>query len=530
MGEINLFADLKNQDEMLRMEHITKIYDNGFIANNDINFEVKKGEIHGLVGENGAGKTTLMKILFGQEIPEQGSIYVAGKQMHFKSPLDALHYGIGMVHQHFMLVDNLSVLDNMVLGQEPTKGILYDRSKARKMVEEVSKKYELEVDPDAIVGNLSVGLKQRVEILKILLRGAQLLLLDEPTAVLTPQETKELFIQLKGLRDKGFSIVFISHKLNEVKEICNRITVLRAGKTIKTVDIDEVSEKDIAKMMVGHNVALSENEHTSTPGKPVIKIKDLSLVNENGNKSLDNINCSVRAGEILGVAGIEGNGQAELADLIAGLVPLQSGSIEIANTNIGKEKSIRGIRELGVSLIHEDRMTYGVSTNQSIKENVLADRYYKKEYKRHGLLNLKKASTESEGLISDFTIKCDSQNSLVKTLSGGNIQKVVAAREFTSHPIFLLACQPTRGIDIGAAELIRNKMMELRDKEKTAVLLFSADLSELLSVSDSIIVMCKGQIVAYFSDVRKLTETELGEYMLGLKKQTAKEIGGALYE
>lgn len=525
-----LFEDIKIGDDMLTMENITKIYENGFVANSDVNFCVRKGEIHGLVGENGAGKTTLMKVLFGQESPEGGRILIAGQEHKITSPLDALDYGIGMVHQHFMLVDELSVADNMVLGGEPVKGILYDRNEARRMALETSKKYDLEVDPDAIVGKLSVGYKQRVEILKILQKGAKLLLLDEPTAVLTPQEIEELFVQLKHLRDQGFSIVFISHKLNEVRELCDRITVLRMGKSVGTVDIKDVTEADISRMMVGRDVMLDIEKEEAKPGESVLKVRDLSYEAGQGRKIFSDISFDVRAGEILGVAGVEGNGQAELADVIAGLLPVQTGDVCISGKTIRNVKSIREIREMGVSMVHQDRMIYGASRTQSIQENIVADRYYKKKYSKNGLLNWKKIKEESLKYIKEFLVKCEGPNAAVKTLSGGNIQKVVAAREFTSDPKFLLACHPTRGIDVGAAEMIRKKIVELRDEKRTAVLLFSADLTELLSVSDSIFVMYEGKIVAYFPDAKKVDEQILGEYMLGLKKQSDEEIGGVVSE
>ncbi len=526
----SLFDGIKIGDDMLTMEHITKIYENGFVANSDVNFNVRKGEIHGLVGENGAGKTTLMKVLFGQENPEGGRILLAGQEVKIANPLDALDYGIGMVHQHFMLVDNLTVADNMVLGGEPVNGVLYNHKEARRMAIEVSKKYDLEVNPDAIIGDLSVGYKQRVEILKILLRGAKLLLMDEPTAVLTPQEIKELFIQLKKLRDQGFSIVFISHKLNEIREICDRITVLRMGKSMGTVDVKDVSETDISRMMIGRDVMLNIEKEQAKPGDVVLKVRNLSHTNKEGRKSFSDISFDVRSGEILGVAGVEGNGQSELSDVIAGLLPIQEGDVQVCRESIKGKKSIRQIRNMGVSLVHEDRMTYGVSRNQSIQENIMADRYYRPEYKKFGLLDGKKEDEESRKYIEDFLVKCDGPDAAVKTLSGGNIQKVVAAREFTSHPKFLLACQPTRGIDVGAAEMIRKKIVSLRDNEQTAVLLFSADLTELLSVSDSIFVMYGGKIVAYFPDAKEIDEQILGEYMLGLKKQTDEEIGGVIFE
>lgn len=518
-------------ENLLEMKNITKIYNNGFVANNNVNFSVKKGEIHGLVGENGAGKTTLMKVLFGQEICEKGNIFINGKEIKIKSPLDALNYGIGMVHQHFMLVENLSILDNMVLGNEPTRGIFYDRKKARDQVVEVSKKFDLEVNPDEIVENLSVGLKQRVEILKILLKGATLLLLDEPTAVLTPQETKELFSQLKKLRNQGYSIVFISHKLNEVKELCDRITVLRMGESVTTVDIKDVSEADISKLMVGKDISLANrNIEEKEFGEAILKVRNLSNVNENNKFTFENVSFDVRVGEIVGLAGVEGNGQSQLSDTISGLIPIQSGDVIINGTSIKNLKSIRDIRNLKASIIHEDRMTYGISTTMSIYENINADRYYKDEYSNHGFLKINKQVEDSKILANEFSTKYDSIHSPVKTLSGGNIQKVVAAREFSSNPKFLLACQPTRGIDIGAATLIREKMLELKKNENTAILLLSADLGELLSVSDSIMVIYEGKIVAYFKNGSELNETILGEYMLGLKKMSSEEMEGLYNE
>lgn len=395
----NLFYDteifMKNikitaQSNILKMEHITKIYSNGFVANNDINFSVKYGEIHGLVGENGAGKTTLMKVLFGLEIPEKGTISIDGKKVTIKSPLHALEHGIGMVHQHFMLVNNLSVLENMVLGDEPTEGMLYNRNLARQKVIDISKKYELPIDPDEIVGNLSVGLKQRVEILKILLKGAKLLLLDEPTAVLTPQETKELFAQLKKLREKGFSIVFISHKLNEVKEICDRVTVLKMGQSILTRDIDGLTENEISKLMVGRELKIEPYKKSINFGKSILEIENLSHINRYGKYILSNLSLSVKEGQIVGIAGVEGNGQSELSETIAGLLPIQHGKIKINGTFLSDLKNIRDIRQLGVSLIHEDRMTYGVSVKMPIYENIMADQYYSTDYSINGLINITK--------------------------------------------------------------------------------------------------------------------------------------------
>lgn len=524
----NPFAEIALGEDILSMQNITKIYPNGFVANQNVNFTVRKGEIHGLVGENGAGKTTLMKVLFGQETPEEGTITIGGKESQINNPLMALGCGIGMVHQHFMLVDSLTVAENMVLGREPVKGVVFDHGEAIRQAEEVSKKYDLAVNPKAVIRDLSVGYKQRVEILKMLLHGARILLLDEPTAVLTPQETRELFVQLGYLKEQGFSIVFISHKLNEVKEICDRITVLRGGRSIGTTDVAGITEAEISRMMVGRDVFLKLDKEKAKPKETMLRVRDLSYKNRFGLYAFQNLSFDVRKGEILGVAGVEGNGQSELADVLCGLASIQEGDVQVEGSSI-RGKSIREIREAGVSMIHEDRMAYGASSTQSIADNLISDRYYQPAHRGRFALHLKQIAQEARELVTGFAIKCDSPDAAIKTLSGGNIQKVVAAREFSSSPAVLIASHPTRGIDVGATELIRKKMIGLRDKEKTATLLFSADLSELLSGSDSIIVMYDGEIVAYFPDASTIDEEILGEYMLGIKKQTPEEIGGVIH-
>ena len=519
-----------NMDNViLKMENITKIYDNGFIANKGINLELKEGEIHGLVGENGAGKTTLMKVLFGHERPTEGRILYEGKEVEITDPTHALQLGIGMVHQHFMLVDTLSVAENMVLGAEPKKGIMYDEKQAIKMTEETAAKYNLPVDPNALIKDLSVGYRQRVEILKVLLRGVKVLILDEPTAVLTPQETEELFEQLINLKKKGFTIVFISHKLQEVKQICDRITVLRLGEVTGEADINDVSIQDISRMMVGRNVDLEIEKDKPTIGKTVLKVRDLEHIDKFGVKNIDGVSFDIREGEILGVAGVEGNGQSELSDTVCGLISLQKGTVTIDGKSIAN-KRIDQIRAMGVSMVHEDRNMYGVSRNQPIEENLIADRYFKEPFSKNGILNHKAIKESSEVLIEDFVVKCDGPEAYVKTLSGGNVQKVVAAREFSSTPRLLIASHPTRGIDVGATDLIRRKIVDLRDKENSAVLLFSADLNELINVSDSIIVMFKGKIVAYFETLEGVTPEVLGEYMLGVKKMSDEEIAKVMHE
>ena len=328
-----------NNDIVLSMEGITKIYSNGFVANKDINFQLRRGEIHGLVGENGAGKTTLMKVLFGHEQPEHGRILLNGEEVKIESPLHALSLGIGMVHQHFMLVNSLSVAENMVLGAEPKSGLFYNAKQARKMTEETAKKFNLPVDPDALIKDLTVGYKQRVEILKVLLRGVQILILDEPTAVLTPQETEELFEQLVALKKQGYTIVFISHKLQEVKQICDRITVLRLGQVTGSANIEDVSIEDISRMMVGRDVMLNIEKDKAKPKNTVLKVRNLVHTNAFGVNAIDDISFDVRAGEILGVAGVEGNGQSELSETICGNMPLQKGTIEIEGQSIAHKST-----------------------------------------------------------------------------------------------------------------------------------------------------------------------------------------------
>ena len=511
------------QEYVLSMQNITKIYKDGFVANKNIDFSVRKGDIHGLVGENGAGKSTLMKVLFGQELPETGKIFFKGEEVNISSPLAALKLGIGMVHQHFMLVPSLTVAENMVFGMEPTKGGLFDFKEAVRLTEEVAQKYGLPIDPNMKIRDLYVGQKQRVEILKMLLRTVEVLILDEPTAVLTPQETQELFVQLVKLKEQGYTIIFISHKLGEIKQICDRLTVLRDGSSIQTVDVDSVTEQDISRMMVGRNAVNSLVKTPPKIGQVKLRVKRLNYFNGFGKHVLQNVSFQVRGGEILGIAGIEGNGQREISEMITGIDSIQSGEILVNGTCV-KGKSVREIREMGVAHISEDRMTYGAAAEASIEQNLISDRFYKKQYQRGQILNKKVIQRTSRELIKSFTIKCDGGSAPVKTLSGGNIQKVVAAREFSQSPQVMVANQPTRGIDVGASELIREKLIALRD-EGAAVLLISADMGELREVSDSLIVLCNGKIVAYFETVEGLSENELGEYMLGLKEQTPEEIG-----
>ena len=504
------------------MKGITKVYPNGIAANQGVDFNVKKGEIHALMGENGAGKSTLMKMLFGLEQPTDGEIIINGEKVNLTSPTVAISKGIGMVHQHFMLVPSLTVAENMVLGMEPKSKGFIDYKKAVQITEEFSKKYNLEVDPDAKVRDIPVGMKQKVEILKALVRGAKILILDEPTAVLTTQETSELFKELINLKNQGHTVIFISHKLNEIKEITDRLTIMRAGKSMGVYNTADISKEEISKLMVGRDVVLTVEKEKAKPTDVVLKVRNLEYTNEWNKKMLDNLSFDVRKGEILGIAGVEGNGQRELVDMLFNLNVPDSGTATVNGENI-IGVSQRKIRDMGVSLIPEDRMTFGIASTGTIEENLISDRCAQKRYNSGILFNKKNIREDSDKLIKDYTVLCKSRNQQVGMLSGGNIQKVVVAREFSCNPGLIIADQPTRGIDVGATEFIRKKLVEL-SREGAAVLLVSADLNEVMELSDSLIVMVNGKISAYFEDTAVLNDTIMGEYMLGLKHQSEEEI------
>jgi len=508
---------------VLSMENITKVYSNGFVANKNVNFSVNEGEIHALVGENGAGKSTLMKVLFGVEKPDEGHIYLRGKEIHIDNPIVAIKSGIGMVHQHFMLVPSLTVAENIVLGMEPRKKGFFSMERAVEITEKAAAQFHFQVDATAKIEDLSVGKKQKIEILKALVRGARILILDEPTAVLTPQETKELFIELKNLRDEGLTVIFISHKLNEVTELCDRITVMRAGRSIGVQEVKNVSESDISRKMIGRDIQLNIQKTRAKPGATILEVANVSKNSStSAKKALDSVSFRVRRGEILGIAGVEGNGQTELSESITGMNKDFEGSIKIGGLDV-RSHSIRQTRENGLAHISEDRITYGIVGDGSIEENIISDRYYKPEFQKGPLLDFKKIDALADGLIKDFTIKCDGRDQPIKMLSGGNMQKVVVAREFTSGSSLIVANQPTRGIDVGASEFIRNKLVELRDNG-AGVLLISADLNEVMELSDSLIVMSDGKIAAYFEDAGSVSTDELGEYMLGIKTMSPDRI------
>ncbi len=509
--------------DLLRMEGITKIYPNGVMANKEVSFSVREGEIHALMGENGAGKSTLMKILFGSEAYDEGDIWFSGEKLQHTNPAEMIRLGIGMVHQHFMLVDSLRVYENIILGMEPTKKAVIDAEGARAQVAALAEKYNLHIDPMAKVEDISVGLKQKVELLKVLMRGAKLLILDEPTAVLTPQETGELFEQLLLLKQNGHTIIFISHKIREVMQICDRITILRAGRCEGTIEVKGATEEEISRRMVGRDVVLKMEKAPAAFGPPLLEVKELNYTNRFGKKMLQNVNFTLRAGQILGVAGVEGNGQNDLAETICGLSHGAKGEILLDGKNI-LGKSIKEIRQRGISYVPEDRMTLGVAKDGAIWQNLIPERVDSPALSSGGFLSKKKVVQLSDKLIEEYRILCRNQNQTLGMLSGGNMQKVVVAREFSAQPSVLIANQPTRGIDVGANEFIWKKIIEMRDAGR-AVMLVSADLNEVLELSDSILVMCEGEAVAYFEDSSQVSEEELGLYMLGLKRQEVQQVG-----
>ena len=517
------------EEYVVQMKGITKVYPNGIAANQGVDLNVRKGEIHALMGENGAGKSTLMKMLFGLEQPTSGEIWVNGEKVNLTSPTVAISKGVGMVHQHFMLVPSLTVAENMVLGMVPKKsGMFIDNAKAIEITKEYAQRFNLHVDPTARVCDIPVGMKQKVEILKALVRGAKILILDEPTAVLTTQETAELFQELMHLKEQGYTIIFISHKLAEIMQITDRMTILRGGKSMGVYETKDESPEKISRLMVGRDVVLKVEKGKAQPGETILRVRDLEYVNEWGKKMLDKVSFDLRRGEILGIAGVEGNGQKELVDMLFGLNTPNAGSVEVNGTGV-LGQSQRTIRQQGVSLVPEDRMLYGIAGSGSIEENLISDRCGDKRLNKGPLFDMKAIHSECDRLIRDYTVLCKSGAQQVQMLSGGNIQKVVVAREFSNGPKLIIADQPTRGIDVGATEFIRKKLVDL-SREGVAVLLVSADLNEVMELSDSLIVMYGGRVAAYFEDTSELSDEIMGEYMLGLKQQDPEEIGRVIHE
>ena len=503
---------MSDQEFAVEMSGITKQFP-GVLANDHVDFSVRAGEIHALVGENGAGKSTLMNILYGLIHPDSGEIHINGKPVHMAGPRDAISLGIGMVHQHFMLIPVFSVGENIMLGREPVTGTdFYDHSRARKAINDLTKRYGLALDPDARMGDLPVGLQQRAEIVKVLYRGAGILILDEPTGVLTPQETKELFVVLRDLVKSGKTIIFISHKLKEVLDISDRITVMRRGKVVGHLTTRDTSEEEIATLMVGRAVLLRVDKKPAKPGAVVLKVEDVSANSDRGVPALKGVTFELRQGEILGIAGVEGNGQSELMEVIAGTRRSTGGHILLGDRDITTYDA-RTERDAGVAFIPEDRRGTGLVLSFSIAENSILGRERSLTFSWHELvLKLVAIRDWARKLVKEFDIRTPSIDVAARNLSGGNQQKVIVAREMGSKPKVLLAAQPTRGVDIGAIEFIHRRIVQERDGG-TAVLLVSAELDEVRSLSDRIAVMYEGKIVSIESP--DTPEERLGLLMTG---------------
>ena len=508
-------------DYVIEMLNITKEFP-GIIANDDITLRLKQGEIHALLGENGAGKSTLMSVLFGLYQPEKGVIKVKGKEVKIRGPLDANALGIGMVHQHFKLVHNFTVLQNIVLGMETTKGGIIQMADARKKVVELSEKYNLLVDPDAIISDITVGMQQRVEILKMLYRDNDILIFDEPTAVLTPQEIDELMRIMKDLTAEGKSILFITHKLNEIKQVADRCTVLRRGKYIGTVDVADTDKEQMSEMMVGRKVNLTVEKSEAKPGEVVMEVKDLCVksVREGHTKNVvDHVNFRVRKGEIVCIAGIDGNGQTELVHAITGIGNMSEGQILINGEDVTK-KSIRYKNTHGLSHIPEDRHKHGLVLDYNLAYNLVLQQYFEPRFSKGGFLKKKEINEYADLLIEKYDIRSgQGKETITRSMSGGNQQKAIVAREIMRNPDILLAVQPTRGLDVGAIEYIHNQLVAQRDSG-SAILLVSLELDEVMNLSDRILVIYEGAIVADL-DPKKVTVQELGLYMAGSKRKEA---------
>ena len=498
--------------KVVEMKSITKKFGD-FVANDNIDLTVHKGEVHALLGENGAGKSTLMNILYGLYHPTNGEIFIEGKKVSIDNPNDAIHLGIGMVHQHFMLIPPFTVAENIILGMEPMKTFKQvDIDKAVKDVKGLSDKYGLYVDPNSRVMDITVGMQQRVEILKALYRGADILILDEPTAVLTPHEIKELIDIIRNLTKEGKTIILITHKLKEIKEAADFCTIIRRGKKIDTVDVSVTDESQLASMMVGREVIFTVEKSDANYGDTVLEIDNLIAKDNRGLFALNGLSLEVRRGEILGIAGVDGNGQSELVEVITGLKKAESGSIKINGKEI-MNTTPRNIMDSGISNIPEDRQKHGLVLEFTIAENMILQNYKKEQFAKNGKLlnsNIKKFANE---LIKKFDVRPQDEDFIARSLSGGNQQKVIIAREVTNNPDLLIATQPTRGLDVGAIEFVHESLIEQRDKGK-GVLLVSFELDEIMSVSDRIAVIYEGKIVGIV-DAKEANENQIGLMMAG---------------
>ena len=503
---------------IIEMLNITKDFP-GIRANDNITLQLRKGEIHALLGENGAGKSTLMSILFGLYQPTSGVIKKNGQEVKINTPNDANDLNIGMVHQHFKLVECFSVLDNIILGVEPTRGLFLEKKKAREKVLELSNKYGLKVDPDALVSDITVGMQQRTEILKMLYRDNEVLIFDEPTAVLTPQEIEELMKIMKSLAKEGKSILFITHKLNEIMEVADRCTIIRKGKYIGTVDIKDTTKEELSRMMVGRNVSFSVDKKPSTPGETVLKVEHMTVPSKaHSNNAVKDVSFNVRRGEIVCIAGIDGNGQSEFVQGLTGLENITGGTITFCGKDIS-HASIRDRSKAGMSHIPEDRHKHGLVQDYSLEQNMVLQRYWAPEFQKHGFIKSKAVRDHAVRLIEQYDVRSgQGPVTITRSMSGGNQQKAIIAREIDKAPELLVAVQPTRGLDVGAIEYIHKQLVAQRDSGK-AVLLVSLELDEVMDVSDRILVMYEGELVGQL-DPKKVTVEELGLYMAGAKRDT----------
>lgn len=514
MAESSKLPSGQARIDSLEMRGVTKRFP-GVLANDRVDFDVRSGEVHALLGENGAGKSTLMKILYGLYHPDEGEILLNGKPVTISSPNDSINLGIGMIHQHFMLVQTLTVAENVALGLPSSRGLLTDLDRVSKRIIELADIYGLKIDPTAYIWQLSVGQQQRVEIIKALYRGAALLILDEPTAVLTPQEVDELFTIMHQMVKDGHALIFISHKLHEVVEISNRVSVLRDGRLIGTRLTTETTKQDLANWMVGREVGFAPNRGEVVRGEVRLKLAGVSCGSDRGTPGLRAVSLEVHSGEILGIAGVSGNGQRELAETITGLRKVTAGNIALEGEDVTNLLPAE-LTERMLSYIPEERMRDGMIKDFTIAENMVLREHQKQPYSHYGFLNLREISKHSEKLISKFQVKTPSQETLAKNLSGGNIQKVVIARELSRQPRAIVAAQPTRGLDIGATEYVRQQLIEQR-KEGAAILLISEDLDEIMALSDRIAVIYEGQIMDIVPR-EMATPEKLGLLMAGVKE------------
>lgn len=503
-------------DYIIEMLNITKEFP-GIKANDNVTLQLRRGEIHALLGENGAGKSTLMSILFGLYQPTSGTIRMNGQEVHINNPNDANDLNIGMVHQHFKLVECFSVLDNIVLGVEPTKGLFLEKKGARERVMALSDKYGLKVDPDALISDITVGMQQRTEILKMLYRDNDVLIFDEPTAVLTPQEIEELMKIMKNLAKEGKSILFITHKLNEIMEVADRCTILRKGKYIGTVDIKDTTKEELSRMMVGRDVSFSVDKKPAQPGETVLKVEHMTVPSKvHSNNAVKDISFNVRRGEIVCIAGIDGNGQSEFVQALTGLEKMSSGKLIFEGKDI-TNATIREKSKAGMSHIPEDRHKHGLVLDYTLEQNMVLQRYWEPEFQKAGFIKNKAVRAYSDRLIEQYDVRSGQGSStVVRSMSGGNQQKAIIAREIDKDPELLVAVQPTRGLDVGAIEYIHKQLVAQRDSGK-AVLLVSLELDEVMDVSDRILVMYEGELVGQL-DPKQITVEELGLYMAGAKR------------